>query len=60
MIEHPAYRDPVNVCGLDTEADDAAGEDVHDHHDPVVAQEDRFAAQQIETPEAVFGMSDEG
>ena len=60
MIEHPAYRDPVNVCGLDTEADDAAGEDVHDHHDPVAAQEDRFAAQQIVTPEAVFGMSDKG
>ena len=59
-IEHPAYRDAVDAGGFNAEADDTAGEDIHDHHNPVAAQEDRFAAEQIEAPEAVFGMSDKG
>ena len=29
-IEHPAYRDAINIGALDAEADDAAGEHVHD------------------------------
>ena len=59
VVEHPAYGDAVDVCALDAEADDAAGEDVHDHQHPVAAQEDRFAAEQIDAPEAVLGLRDE-
>ena len=43
----------------DAKADDATNEDVHDQHDPMVAQEDRFNTEQIGTPEAVFRLDDE-
>src|SRR5437667_12731124 len=33
-------------------------EHVHHHHDPVAAQEYRFAAEQIDAPQAVLHMSD--
>ena len=39
-------------------ADDPACEHVHHHHDPVAAQEYRFAAEQIDAPQAVLDMSD--
>src|SRR5258708_3959941 len=38
VIEHPANRDTVNRCGLDTKSDEPAREHVHDHHDPMTAQ----------------------
>jgi len=44
-IEQPAGGDAIDVGGFDTEADDAAAENVHDQHDPMAAQEDRFAAE---------------
>jgi hypothetical protein len=44
-IEHPAYRDAVDAGGFDAEADDAAGENIHDQHHPMAAQEDRFEAE---------------
>jgi hypothetical protein len=33
---------------------------VHDQHDPVAAQDDRFNAEQIDTPDTVLRLSDEG
>jgi hypothetical protein len=53
VIEHPTYGDSVDGCTLDAKTDDAAGEHVHDHEYPVTAQENRFAAKQINAPEAV-------
>ena len=35
VIEHPAYGDAIDRCGLDAEANDAASVDSHDQHDPV-------------------------
>ena len=45
---------------LGAEADDAATEYVHDHQHPVTTQQDRFTAEQIEAPEAVLRLRDEG
>ena len=36
----------LDACrGLRAEADDAAGENIHDQHHPMAAQKDRFAAE---------------
>ena len=58
-IEHPARGDTIDVGGFDTEADDAAAENVHDQHYPMAAQEDRFAAEENDAPEAIFRVGDE-
>jgi hypothetical protein len=39
---------------------DSTSEDVHDQHHPVAAQEYRFNAEQIDTPDAVPRVSDQG
>ena len=59
LIEHPAYRRTVDGFAADAEADDAAGEYVDDHEDPMTAKEDRFAPKQVHAPEAVLGLGDE-
>ena len=58
-IEHAARRHAINACGSDANPDDATSEDIHDQHHPMAAQEDGFNAEQIDTPEAVLGVSDE-
>jgi len=60
VIEHSANRDSINVCGLDTEADDAAAKDIHDQHHPMAAQQDRFDTEQIDALQAVLGVANEG
>ena len=60
MIEHPAYRDAINWSGFDAKADESSRKDVHNQHYPVTAQEDRFAAEEIDAPEAVLDVPDEG
>lgn len=59
VIEHPTYRDAVDICTLDAKTDDAAGEHVHDYQHPVTAQEDGFAAEQVDAPQAVLDVPDE-
>ena len=59
-IEHATHRHAINACGGDSKADDTTGEDVHDQQDPMAAQDDRFNAKQIDTPDAVFCLSDDG
>ena len=41
-------------------SDDSPGELIHDNHDPVGFQENGFAPEQIDAPEAIFHMADEG
>ena len=53
------HTDTPSMYALDAKADDAAGEHVHDQHHPMAAQEDRFAAEQVDAPEAVLGLRDE-
>jgi hypothetical protein len=57
LIEYPAKRGATEISALNAEANNPTGEHVH-HHDPMAAQEDRFAAKQIDTPQAVLHMSD--
>src|SRR3954462_5251290 len=58
LVEHPTNRHATEVSALNAKADDPACEHVHHHHDPVAAQEYRFAAEQIDAPQAVLHMSD--
>jgi hypothetical protein len=49
---------PSNGRGSDAESNDSTSEDVHDQHHPMAPHEDRFNAEQIDTPDAVLGVSD--
>ena len=59
-VEHAAYRNPVDRSALHAEADKATREDVDYDHNPVTAQEDGFAAEQVNTPQAVLGLGEKG
>jgi hypothetical protein len=51
---------PQGISALNAKADDPACEHVHHHHDPVAAQEYRFAAEQIDSPQTILELRDEG
>ena len=59
-VEHPAKCDTIDGSGMDAEPDDPAGVLIHDDQDPVGPQGGRFAPEQIDTPEAIFHMAQEG
>ncbi len=59
-VEHAAYDDTVEDTRMDRESDDPTAVLIHDHHDPVRSEDQRFAEEQIHTPEAVLGMVEEG
>jgi len=46
------------VGRFDTESDDATRRDVHDDHHPETLQDDGFASEQVDAPNAVTGFSD--
>jgi hypothetical protein len=46
--------------GSDAEPNDSTSEDVHDQHHPMAPHMYRFNAEQIDTPDAVLGVSDAG
>src|SRR5262249_48724410 len=50
LIEHPANRGATEISALNAKANDPTREHVHHHHDPMAAQEYRFAAKQIDAP----------
>src|SRR5262245_63191882 len=58
LVEHPTNRGATGINALNAKADDPACEHVHHHYDPMAAQEYRFAAKQIDAPQAVLHMSD--
>src|SRR3977135_2586259 len=51
-------RHATEISALNAKADDPACKHVHNHHDPMAAQEYRFAAKQIDAPQAVLHMPD--
>ena len=55
-----AEGDPIDVAGMDAKSDDTVRKQVHDHQYPVALYEDGLTAEQINTPEAVLGVSEEG
>src|SRR5580692_2830055 len=59
-IEHTANSETVKIRRRDAKADDAAGEDVHYYHDPVAFEQNRFAAKEVDAPQAVLGVPDDG
>src|SRR5215468_3094674 len=56
LVEHPANRGATEISALNAKANDPAGEHVPHHHDPMAAQEDRFAAEQIDAPQTILQM----
>src|SRR5664279_1154634 len=60
LVEHAAERWPVDCRGLHAKADDPAGKLIPDDQNPVTPQQDRFGSKQVQAPETVFGMTQEG
>ena len=58
-VEHPAHGYAIDVGPLDTETNDAAGEEIQYHQNPVTMQEDRFASEQVDAPEAILELPHE-
>ena len=56
LVEHPANRGTTEISAFNAKANDPTGKYVHHHHDPMTAQEERFAAKQIDAPQAVLQM----
>src|SRR5262249_38749761 len=59
-IEHPTECDTVDGSGMDAEPNDPAGILIHHGQNPVGPQGGRFAPEQIQTPETVFHVANEG
>jgi hypothetical protein len=59
LVEHATDRHAIDVSRLDANADDPTREQIHDDHDPVALEHNRFASEQIDAPQAVFHVSDE-
>jgi len=59
-IEHPTEYDTVDGSGMDAEPNDPAGILIHHDQNPVGPQGGRFAPEQIQTPETVFHVANEG
>jgi hypothetical protein len=60
LVEHAADRHAIDVSRRNTEADDPAREEIHDDHDPVALENNRLTTEQIDVPQAVRCVSDEG
>src|SRR5215469_10851872 len=58
LVEHPAGPDAVERSSRDAEANDPAGVHVNHHHDPIALEQNRLDAEEIDTPQAVFGITD--
>ena len=60
LVEHAAQCDAIDISCVYTKADDAPSELVHDHEHPVALQKNGFTPKQINAPEAVLRVPDEG
>ena len=58
-VEHPTESDAIDRARMDAEPNDPARVLIHDDQDPVSPQRGRLAAEQIDTPEAVFHVAQE-
>ena len=59
VVEHPTESDTIDRARMDAEPNDPARVLIHDDQDPVSPQRGRLAAEQIDTPEAVFHVAQE-
>ncbi len=58
MVEHSAQRWSVDGSSMYTEANDSSRELIHDDEYPMALQNEGFAAEQIDAPQTIFGMSE--
>ena len=58
-VEHATECDAIDRARMDAEPNDPARVLIHDDQDPVSPQRGRLAAEQIDTPEAVFHVAQE-
>jgi hypothetical protein len=59
LVKHATDRHAIDVSRLDANADDPAREQIHDDHDPVALEHNRFTSEQIDAPQAVLHVVDE-
>jgi hypothetical protein len=59
LVEHATDRHAIDVSRLDANADDPARDQIHDDHDPVALEHNRFTSEQIDAPQAVLHVVDE-
>ncbi len=57
MVEHSTQRWSVDGSSLYTEANDSARELIHDDEYPMAFENEGFAAEKIDAPQAVFCMT---
>ena len=57
MVKQAAEHRAINLTSVYTKADDPAGVPVHEHHHLVALQQNRFAAEEVNTPQAIFCMT---
>ena len=60
VVEHATQPCAIDGAGLDAEADNASGALIHDDKDPVRPQGDGRTAKEVDAPEAVLRVPDEG
>ncbi len=58
MVEHSAQRWSIDGPSLYTEANDSARELIHDDEYPMALENEGFATEQIDAPQAVFCMTE--
>src|SRR5215813_6605212 len=59
-IEHSTQCQPIHDAAVNGKADDPAGKLIHHDQNPVTLQDRRFTAKQVQRPERVFSVTDEG
>lgn len=56
VVEHSAQRRSIDGSSLYSETNDPPRELIHDDQDPMGIENEGFAAEQIDAPQAVFRM----
>jgi hypothetical protein len=59
-VEHPTEGNTIDVPRMYAKADNAPSELIHDHKHPVALQENGFTPKQVNAPQTVFRVSEEG
>lgn len=58
VVEHSAQRRTIDGSGPYSETNDPPRELIHDDQDPMAFENEGFAAEQIDAPQAVFRMTE--
>ena len=60
VVEHPAEAGAIDGAPVHAKSDEAAGELVHDHEHPVALEHDGLTPKQVDAPQTVGRVADEG